>query len=282
MVRGHLAAFVAPANGGKTTLFRYFSENLTGHHLDVFYINVDGNPSDLKRHYSHAEKFGYMVISPDARDGKNTIDALSVLRQIADSDADLSNHVYIIDTLKKFVDMLHKAQLKETLQMFRKLSVKGATIALLCHSNKYKDANGKQIYEGTVDLRNDVDELIYLDYSKDEVNKTQDITTTPDKVRANFEPVSYRILFEEDRKVFKLDEVSIPVSAEHKELIDLISEAILNGDDNQQTITSYVSERMVIGKNKIRDFLLEKSKGDQPLWRASKTGSNNALRYTIV
>ena len=281
LVSGHVSVFISKAGGGKTTLFRYLCENLARQGLRVTYINVDGNTGDLKRHYKHATTFGYKVISPDSRDGKNTRDALVKLKTLANSDINLSGHVYIIDTLKKFVDMLNKSKLKETLQMFRKLSVKGATIVLLGHANKFEDPDGNPLYEGTADLRNDVDELIYLIFSKDEINKSQDITTKPDKVRATFEPVTYRILFEEDRKVYLLDEVQQPQSQQDKELIEHIKDAISSGDDSQTAIINYVYERTSIGKNKIRCFLIAKSKGEDALWSSTATGSYNALRYSL-
>ena len=275
LVKGHVAAFISPGNGGKTTLFKFLCEQLTKKDLKVIYINVDGNPDDLKRHHRHAKEFGYKVISPDARDGKNTGDALLKLKQLADSAEDLSDTVFIIDTLKKFVDMLNKSRLKETIQMFRKLSVKGATVALLGHSNKYPDANGDLVYEGTADLRNDLDDLIYLIPAKDEVNKIQIITTKPDKVRAGFEPVSYQIDFNNDRKVTLLREVATTVSSRDKELIAAIKEAIESGDDNQKAIISYVKQKSVLGENSIRKFLIENSTGENALWVTTKTGSNN-------
>lgn len=281
LVNGHVAAFIAHANGGKTTIFRYFCEKLVRKGMRVFYINVDGNTGDLKRHFDHAKKFGYTVISPDARDGKSTVDAIEKFKELAESDQDLTGHVYIVDTLKKFVNMLNKPELKGTLQMFRKLSVKGATIALLGHANKYNDKDGKPVYEGTADLRNDVDELIYLISSKDDLNKTQDITTMPDKVRSIFEPVSYRIELGDDRKVYLLDEVLKPMSEGDKELICLINESISIGDDSQSDIISYVNDRSSHGKNKIRVFLLGNSVGDDAVWVKTQTGSNNTLRYTI-
>ena len=284
LVRGHVAVYIAKANGGKTTLFKYFCEGLTEKKLNVFYINVDGNPDDLKRHFAHATKFGYKVIAPDSRDSKNTGDALAKLKELSLSDSDLSNHVYIIDTIKKFVDLMNKSQLKERLQMFRKLSVKGATVVLLGHANKFENSEGNLVYEGTADLRNDVDELIYILYSKDDINKTQDLTTQPDKVRARFEPVSYRILFDQDRKVIPLNEVQKILSQNDKELIGLITAAIANGDDTQTQIIKYVSERTAIGKVKIREFLIKNSKagGDVDyLWISTPTGSNNAFRYSM-
>ena len=47
IVRGHVGAYLSPGNGGKTTLFTYFSEQLAKQGLKVLYINVDGSPSDL-------------------------------------------------------------------------------------------------------------------------------------------------------------------------------------------------------------------------------------------
>ncbi len=54
---------------------------------------------------------------------------------------------------------------------------------LLAHANKHRDAEGDLIYEGTGDLRADVDELIYLEKQYDEVAGISTISTYPDKVR---------------------------------------------------------------------------------------------------
>ena len=78
-----------------------------------------------------------------------------------------------------------------------------------------------------------------------------------------------------------MDEVQQPQSQQDKELIEHIKDAISSGDDSQTAIINYVYERTSIGKNKIRCFLIAKSKGEDALWSSTATGSYNALRYSL-
>jgi len=251
-VQGHVGAYIAEANGGKTTIFVYLCEQLAQMGMDVLYINVDGSPSDLKRHYAHSIKHGYKVIAPDAKAGKSTEDVIAILRAINDGEASCQGLVIIVDTLKKFVNLIQKSEAKKFYQLLRGITVKGATICLLGHSNKYKDEMGKQIFEGTADLRNDVDELIYLDAIKDE--NALIVTTRPDKVRAEFSPKTFNISLP-DRVVTELDEVIKIRPKEDREMLGLIKAAIQSGRHKQLDIVGFVIEHTSYGEKKIRGTL---------------------------
>ena len=99
--------------------------------------------------------------------------------------ADLSDTVIIIDTLKNFVDMIDKKQVKKILQEFRTMRAKGATIIILGHTNKR--AIGSQMreitFEGTNDIEADVDELTFLHSKKYEAELYQTISTFNKKSR---------------------------------------------------------------------------------------------------
>ena len=87
IVRGHLLSYMSPGNGGKTTIFVYLCEKLAEQGLNVLYINVDGSPADLKRHFEHASNHGYKVIAPDAKTGKSTEDVVAIFEAIAMGEA---------------------------------------------------------------------------------------------------------------------------------------------------------------------------------------------------
>jgi hypothetical protein len=252
IVQGHVAAFIAEANGGKTTIFVYLCEQLARNGMDILYINVDGSPSDLKRHHAHSINHGYKVIAPDAKAGKSTEDVIAILRAINEGEANCKGLVIIVDTLKKFVNLIQKNEAKKFYQLLRGITVKGATICLLGHSNKYKDENGKQIFEGTADLRNDVDELIYLDAVKDE--NALIVTTRPDKVRAEFSSKTFSISLP-DRVVTELDEVIKIRPKEDREMLGLIKAAIQSGRHKQLDIVGFVIEHTSYGEKKIRGTL---------------------------
>jgi hypothetical protein len=280
IVRGHIGAYVSPANGGKTTIFIYLCEALAADGLKVLYINVDGSPGDLKRHYSHAEKYGYKVIAPDAKDGKSTEDVLQILRAIAKGAARCDDLVLIIDTLKKFVDVINKTHAKGFYTLLRAITVKGATICLLGHTNKYKDEDGKSIFEGTADLRNDLDELIYLDSFKDEVANTLAVTTRPDKVRAEFSPRTY-IINLDDRGVTEAESVINILSKDDRELLDKIKAAITSGKSNQKEIIDAVKAETIFGDKKIREAVIRHSNGPTAEIQVEATGRGKDLRYSV-
>jgi hypothetical protein len=281
IVRGHVGAYVAPGNGGKTTLFIYLCEKLSAMGMKVLYINVDGSPGDLKRHHEHAFKHGYQVIAPDARDGKSTGDVLQKLQIIAEGQFPCDNFVFILDTLKKFVDVIDKRQAKNLYQLMRTLTVKGATVCLLGHCNKYKDEDGNAIFEGTADLRNDLDELIYLDGYKNEATNCLEITTRPDKIRAVFKPISFVIDLNNDRAVREQDTVINIISKDERELIDFIKAAIQDGCHSQKDIISWVKGKTTAGDKKIRERLLKHVQNNNPEFVARKTGRGKDLEYSL-
>jgi KaiC/GvpD/RAD55 family RecA-like ATPase len=280
IVQGHVAAYAAPANGGKTALFIHVSEQLAKLGMEVLYINVDASPADLRRHHQHAKQHGYVVIAPDAKLGKSPADVLMHLKSAAISGESLSNKVFIFDTLKKFVDVIDKRAAKELYRLFRKLSVQGATICLLSHTNKYPGADGKAIYEGTADLRNDLDELIYLESFKPEGGGFLEITTRPDKVRADFEPRSYIL----DLKTRQVREANTPIpiyGKTERELRNLIVQAVQEGSSNQKDIVEYVMERSEFKDRKIRLALKDATHGISPYLTVSASGNRNVLTYAM-
>lgn len=281
IVRGHVAAYVAPANGGKTTIFVYLAERLVAMGMSVYYINVDASPGDLKRHYGHAAKHGYQVIAPDAKDSMSTQDVIERLEIVAGMAGRCDEVVFIVDTLKKFTDVIDKRQAKEFYRLMRAVTVKGATVCLLGHVNKYAGTDGKTIFEGTGDLRNDLDELIYLDVYKDEGNNILEVTTRPDKVRADFKPKSYQIHLNDDRKVVEPSSVIRIRTAEEREILESIKLAILDGNETQKAIVAAVQQSTTHGPKTIRRALHLFTEGANAEIRFRRTGRGTDLVYSL-
>lgn len=279
IVRGSLSVFVAPANGGKTTLFIHLCEEMAADGVRIFYINADASPSDLKRHHGHAVEHGYIVLAPDAKVGKGPKDIIAKLQRINQSTGDLSNVVIILDTLKKFTEMINKNQLRAFLALLRGISTKGATVIMLAHTNKYAGLDGKHIFEGTADLRNDVDHLIYLEGGKDEGKRRQEITTRPDKVRANFKPVSYWIDLD-SRKVTRSAEVIPVMTDDDRRVVELAKEQIGLGVVVQNHLVRRIHEACDVGDKKIRAILKKFSYGESRVFDITP-GANNASLYSI-
>lgn len=282
LVEGSLSVFAAPANGGKSALFRYFCELLHKAGKITLYVNSDAGASDLKKHYDHAQKYKYRVVAPDARIGKSASDVTNLLKSIAKSNASCKEYVFILDTLKKFTDVISKAQAKEFYTLLRSLTVKGATICLLGHCNKYKDENGQHVYEGTADLRNDVDNLIYFDSFLNEQTNILEVTTRPDKTRAEFHPTSFNIDKNNNLQVTPVNGVINIIPAEDREIIDTAKAAISDGFDSQGMIIDYVKDRLALGDKKIKSRLDTYS--DEPNIELIKfsSGKGRGVSYKIA
>jgi hypothetical protein len=280
IMSGHLVLIAAPANGGKTTIFLRLCEQLSAAGNAVIYVNADASPGDLIEQLQHATLHNYKVIAPDAIRGKGVIDVIDRFEAMAKGDTSLEGYVFVIDTLKKFVDMLDKKQLKNMLATFRNLTVKGATVCLLAHTNKYNGKDGKPIYEGMGDARTDVDELIYLDSAINPETGNLEITTRPDKKRADFTPRSF-IIELPSRLVTEL-ESSITIYSElDRNLLEEFIEAIKDGCRNQNEIARRVHARVGCGYNAVRDALNRLTKLSDAKIIKARDSSGKGYTYSL-
>jgi hypothetical protein len=254
VIKGHLSAFPAPANGGKTLLFMELARELASDNL-VVYINMDISGVGSKRHWKQAEESGIHWVTPDLK-GSNINKLMSDL--YASPLEDLKHTVIIIDTLKKLTDMIDKRKSKSLYKSLRRLTSKGATVICLCHTNKYKDADDNLIYEGTGDLRSDVDNMIYLEPFH-EGTKLRSLSTRPDKVRGAFEPITFE--FDDDRRLSVADEFTdtniLVQIAKDQQYIDEVSEAIEAGSSSQMDIVKFMNETYGRNAKRVRRILAD-------------------------
>jgi hypothetical protein len=77
--------------------------------------------------------------------------------------------------------------------LLRALTQRGATIVVLGHTNKHLGQDGKPVFEGVGDVRNDTDELIYLDATDKDAMGVKTITLRPDKTRCAIKPATFTL-----------------------------------------------------------------------------------------
>ena len=247
IISGHITLIPAEPNGGKTTIMFHLAGQMVSEGYNVFYVNSDISGGDAKPLVALASHNGFALLLPDMKIGMNMDSVLNELVEMADTDKRYDNVVFIFDTLKKMVDVISKRAAKDIFELLRTLSAKGMTIILLAHTNKYKDDEGNPIYEGTGDMRADVDELIYLIPQKHD-DKSMTVTTKPDKVRGAFEAITFNIAA--DRTVTLLDEAVNTTQAnqiadevkKHQPVIDAINQAILDGSVIQKDIIKHCAD----------------------------------------
>jgi len=265
VIKGHLSVFPAKPNAGKTTIFFHLSGEMVSKGYDVIYVNADVSGSDAKEYFHKAKKMGTKLLLPDLKVGKSMNDIVDELGNLNDANSNLDNVVFIFDTLKKMTDVISKQHSKKLYMLLRSLTGKEATIILLAHTNKYEGEDGKPMFEGTIDLRADVDEMIYLIPMKNP-DGSLTVSTAPDKVRGDFKPITFDI--SKDREVKLRDEFVDTQSSqkladrikEDQPLIDLVNGAIDAGFTTQKSIVDSIKNTSSYGIRMIRRVLNDYSK----------------------
>lgn len=279
--RGHIVSIPAPSGGGKTAIFHHFAGILAAQGEDVIYIDVDSPPDALKTRIEVAEEEDFSIISPDAIPGKSLQDVKALLIKVAESNFDVSRVVIIIDTLKKFVEMLNKEDSKKFYKLMRRITAKGATIILLSHTNKYPGEDGLQVYEGTGDARADVDDMVYLDSEDYPEERWMWVTTRIAKQRAILYPRSFHVNY----KVFPA------IVTEHKDVYKLLEpadrvvfaamkDALADGAMNQGELVAYLSNNTPYGRDKLKTMLWRVVEQRSEIFDA-KSGDRNTRKYSL-
>ncbi len=295
----HWTTLVAEPNGGKTSLMMYLAPRMVAAGYSVTYIDADTGAADAKDKYYQCKDGGVSYLTPDlVEGGMGAGNVTDDLRMLVTSGADLSHEVIVVDTLKKFTDVVSKATAKKFYGLLRKLTGRGATLIVLSHTNKYRDSDGKPVFEGTGDLRSDSDELIYLipKHSPDgSMVMTTDVTPGYAKLRGIFSPISFSI--SEDREVTPLPQVVDTVTANQeakryakdKDAILAIEEAIGRGITVQKFLKAYVQEMHRVGWRTADKVLARYSTTSKDScepgkrwFREQRKNENNAVHYVML
>ena len=286
IVRGQLHVIAAEPNGGKTTVFFYLAGCMVKDGFVVVYVNADISAGDSKLMVQQAEQTGVKLLLPEMKAGKSMESVVLHLIALNDSGTDLSGYVFIFDTLKKMADVINKSAAKKLLKLLRSMTAKGATIICLAHTNKYSGHDGKPIYEGTGDIRADVDNLIYLIPDK-RPDGSMLVSAEPDKQRAALEKVTFEI--SKERKVKRLDEYH-DIAAEKQrmtqrerdqDIIERITEAIQAKHIKQSDIVSYC-KIADISRRQTLQCLKRYEKETDRLWKGTPGFEKNARFYELV
>lgn len=273
IINQHIVVLCAEPNAGKTTIMNWVCGQISEVN-NVAYVNMDCSGADLKQYQEFARDNGFKLINFDitATEDSEFFEAL----QACDN---LKNQVFVIDTLKKCVDLMGKSTTKTFMKQLRALCVKGATFVLLAHTNKHKDkTTGLPIFEGVGDVRSDCDELIYLIPQHDPSGSII-VTTVLDKTRGVFEPITFAM--EPDRSVSLTDYIDLIAINKRKAdepAISAIIKALAAGLTIQKDIVE-ACQAEGVGKRTSMGALELYSRSQDNLWSRAK-GDNNAWIYT--
>ena len=158
-LKGQSTVYYAPPNSGKTLIILYEAkESITNNCIDpskLYYVNMDDTSQGLLEKLRIAEEYGFNMLA----DGHNGFKASMFIDTIIDMTENDKCHdvIIILDTLKKFVDLMDKTKSSHFTRIIRRFVLKGGSLIALAHTNKKPGSNGKPIYAGTSDFVDDCD-----------------------------------------------------------------------------------------------------------------------------
>lgn len=290
LVQGHMSVICSTGNGGKTTIMVKACEDMVKAGYEVYYVNVDASADQLKQYHAHASKHGYNLLAPDLHVGKSANDIVTLLQDMAKADENYAGTILILDTLKKFTTVINKQLVRDFNSMLRSLTAKGMTIICLAHTNKHNDKDGKPIFEGTGDVRNDFDELIYL-IPANNGDGSIVVSTDIDKIRASG-MLNYTFDISKDRQVTIRDRFEDTVPLHQMQVamerdgavIDFVFDSIkLTSKSIEEIFSEAKNQGMGFSRDKIRRVVAyySSARSEKPLWNAIPTGRNGS-RYELI
>jgi RecA-family ATPase len=159
IMQGQATMIYAEPNAGKTLtalklcLDAIEDKRIAPDHL--YYINADDSSEGLAIKLRLVQEVGAHMLAPGFN-GFRT-DHLVKLMVEAIENGSARGTCIVIDTLKKFTDLMDKKRASEFAQVCRQYVMAGGTIVALGHTTKRPRADGTPEYQGTTDILEDFD-----------------------------------------------------------------------------------------------------------------------------
>lgn len=269
----------------------------------VFYVNADDTYRGMVEKLEIAESIGLQMLVPNQQGFvvSNIVDLMSDLA-IANEAA---NVVIVLDTLKKFTDLMDKRVASQFGNIARGFVAAGGTLITLAHTNKHKDSQGKSIYSGTSDIRDDGDCFYIIDkigVDKGFGTARYTVEFTNDKARGDVAGVvgfsfekrvgeTYADLLDSVKRLssgeIERSKVAKEVQAElddDADLIAAVADCLGAGINTKSAIVKKVRESTGDSNDKVRKLMAKRTGTFYELghrWTVIK-GANNAQFYQVL
>ena len=180
---GQLTIINAAYSTGKTLLAMWLlsqRDKAATEGFRFFYINADDDFNGgiikselLELHHVHA-------LIPNER-GFDVSKFTWMINQAIETKA-ANQMVFILDTMKKFVNMMDKGSARDFTDLLRRFSQAGGSVIALAHTNKHKGSDGMSVAEGVGDFLSDFDCGYIADIATED-NQQKTVVFRNDKTR---------------------------------------------------------------------------------------------------
>ena len=276
-ILGQSTVFYAPPNAGKTLLTIWLlkkaieSGDIQGE--DVYYVNADDNYKGLVTKLGIAESCGFNMLAPGHNDFKPDLFAEYVKQMI--KDGSVHGKIIILDTVKKFTDIMDKRLSTDFGKTIREFVLQGGSVIMLAHVNKHRSAENKVVFAGTSDLFDDVDCAYTLDVIKrsatgektvlfENFKSRGDVAQTASYCYRRVEGQDYLELLSTVRQATKDDvgqakkAAAVEAALERNKIaIDAILDVMSDGISLKTEIINSAAERSIASKQAIKKALIE-------------------------
>ena len=268
---------------------------------DVYYINADDTHKGLTYKLKLAEDNDFMMLAPGYKDFK--VKMLKVILKKLIEGGSAKGKVLILDTIKKFTDIMKKDKSSEYGEGIRQFILQGGSVIALAHVNKHRGDDGKVIHAGTSDLVDDCDCAYTLDIVKDDkwegerIVKFENFKNRGDvalEASYSYDAGENRTYQERLDSIECLDKSEVEraelyrkrekLFLNDKDIIDDIKEILSEKPMNKKELIKAVIDESGVGRDRIRRILKDHHGAcidNFQFWLSKKSGNKNERIYTL-
>lgn len=295
--------YAAPNTGKTLTTLAMLISDVKSGLLDgsnCFYVNADdgGISGTVKAKILRKHGINPIILGEN---GFNEAELENALIGMAES-GEANDKLVIIDTLTKFSNVMNKDDARSFYKTLRGFTNAGGTVIVLAHTNKKKDANGRSVFGGVSDTKNDCDTAYLIDaveMPEDDSHKEVKVKTvifesdkkrgdTPDQLSImykSWEGAQYHELLNSveltDAEQAKRDKMKAEAKTKRDkkraamrdhaiDMYELIVE--LNSEKTKGEFIKLVQDELGLGRKKVRD-IYDEFGGEYWTEKKCKTGA---------
>ena len=297
-ISGQATVLYAWPNTGKTLFVLYLLiEAIKLGKIDpsrLYYINVDDDLSGVIQKNNYAEEYGFHMLA----EGHLNFTASSFLELMTDMTVNnqANGVIIVLDTLKKFANLMDKVNSSKLTKVVRGFIMKGGSVLALAHANKKPDSDGKPIFTGTTDILDDFD-CAYRMYPIDgeanlktiefeNIKRRGDVPSFVAYSYSNESGISYTERFMSVQKVDEAQLDSLRHAAKLKsdaEIIDLVTACITKGVNTKTKLAFEVAELACIGRGSAIKLIDKYTGTDAAIHKwAYSVGDRGVKSFTVI